>query len=263
MLAPFSFSGVPEPKYVILTRGGARTRRDASAALGDVTNLPSGPLPPTRPPLTSSSLPVRKPPPPVTIFTNPARRARPPSAQEVQTTQPQNHPSPAPKRAPASILKAPVPAQARGSSVAAAAGVETRNRTRPTTKLADPAKGEHRPKQLLPKIVIHEPFWWDSWTDVHQPGSSYGETLDVPAINRCGKMYEDDMARYYPTEYSAEQTMERLRSMVRSGRRLAAARRRERARQDKQAGTPASSTDARERSSATRRATPPRSRFSP
>jgi hypothetical protein len=119
----------------------------------------------------------------------------------------------------------------------AAAKVETHNRTRPAAfkaaKRADPFKSEHKPKMLLPKIVIHEPLWWDSWTDVHHPKTSYGEKLDVPAVNSHGKMYEDDLARYYPKDYSADQTVQRLRSMVRSGRRLAAARRRERARQGK------------------------------
>ncbi|KAI0250456.1 hypothetical protein BJV78DRAFT_561353 [Lactifluus subvellereus] len=259
--APFSSSGEPEPtrKYVILTRGGARTRCNA-LPVRDVTNLPSGPLPPAKP-LTSSSLPVRKPPPLVTILTNPARR-HPPSVQEVQTTQPS---ALTPKRAPASILGAPAPARARGSSVAAAAEVDARNgrqqaASKPAAKPADLAKGEYKWRQLLPRIVIREPFWWDSWTDVHHPGMSYGEMLDVPAVNRCGKMYEDDLARYYPTEYMAEQTVKRLRSMVRSGRRLAAAHRRERARQDKKAGI-ASSTDTQERPLATR-APPPRSRFS-
>jgi hypothetical protein len=118
------------------------------------------------------------------------------------------------------------------------ANVESRNRTRPAvTKLAkkpaDSAKNEHKPRLLLPKVVIHKPLSWDSWTDVHHPGTSYGQMLDVPATNNCGKMYEDDMARYYPKDYSAEQTVQRLRSMVRSGSRLAAARRlQERVRQD-------------------------------
>jgi hypothetical protein len=58
--------------------------------------------------------------------------------------------------------------------------------------------------------------------------------LDVPATNNCGKMYEDDIARCYPKDcYLAEQTVQRLRSMVPSDKRLAAAhRRQERARQD-------------------------------
>jgi hypothetical protein len=147
---------------------------------------------------------------------------------------------------------------------------ETRDRTRPVAskpaaaKLADAVKGEHKRIQLLPEIVIHEPYSWDSWTDVHRPGTSYGKMLDVPAVNSCGKMHEDDVARYYPAEYSAEQTVKRLRSMVRSGRRLAAARRRERACQSMQASIAASNTDTPERSLAIRsRAAPPRSRFSP
>jgi hypothetical protein len=75
--------------------------------------------------------------------------------------------------------------------------------SKPAPKPADPAKGEYKRRHLLPKIVILEPFWWDPWTDVHRPGTSYGEMLDVPAVNKCSKMHEDDLARYYPTEYSA------------------------------------------------------------
>jgi hypothetical protein len=77
------------------------------------------------------------------------------------------------------------------------------------------------------------------WTDVHQPGTSHGDLLDVPAINGRGKLHDDDFARFYPSDYAAENVMRRLRKMVRSGSRQAAARRREQARLRKQAAAPA------------------------
>lgn len=78
----------------------------------------------------------------------------------------------------------------------------------------------------LPKVIVHEPVWWDNWTDVHHPGTSYGEMLDVPPVNWRGKMDVDDLVRFYPKERSAEQTMRRLRCLERSktSRRSAARR---------------------------------------
>jgi hypothetical protein len=59
--------------------------------------------------------------------------------------------------------------------------------------------------------------------------------LDVLAANGRSKLHEDDFARFYPREHTADQILRRLRSMVRSGNRQAAASRRERARQRRQA----------------------------
>lgn len=78
----------------------------------------------------------------------------------------------------------------------------------------------------LPKVIVHEPVWWDSWTDVHHPGTSYGEMLDVPPVNWRGKLDFDDLVRFYPKERSAEQTLRKLRCLERSktNRRSAARR---------------------------------------
>jgi hypothetical protein len=78
-----------------------------------------------------------------------------------------------------------------------------------------------------PKVIIHEPVWWDQWTDVDHPGTSYGEMLDVPPVNWRGKLNVEDLVRFYPKERSAEQTMRRLRQLERnkSTSRRSAARR--------------------------------------
>ena len=68
----------------------------------------------------------------------------------------------------------------------------------------------------LPKVIIHEPVWWDKWADVHHPGTSYGEMLDVPPLNWRGKLDVEDLVRFYPEERSAEQTKQRLRCLERS-----------------------------------------------
>jgi len=60
--------------------------------------------------------------------------------------------------------------------------------------------------------------------------------LDVPDVNACGKLYEEDFARFYPKGLAAEQYTRRLRKMVRS------ARRKERARKRRQLEAAASSS---------------------
>ncbi|KAH9962544.1 hypothetical protein BGW80DRAFT_1463470 [Lactifluus volemus] len=181
----------------------------------------SGPLPPAKRP--TSLLPVRtgKPTPPITILTNPAR-AHPTSAQakKAQTPQPEDISALSRKRA-------PVPAQPRRLSAVppvAAAEVETRNRFQlAAPNRADPAKSEKKPTLDLPEIIIHDPYPWDLWIDVHYLGTSNGEMLDVPELNRRCKMHDEDLARYYPKDFAAQRTMRRLRSMLRTGRRLAKA----------------------------------------
>jgi hypothetical protein len=66
--------------------------------------------------------------------------------------------------------------------------------------------------------------------------------LDVPAVNGRGKIYEDDFARFYPREHTADQIMGRLRKMVASGSHLAAANCRQCARQRGQAAAGATTT---------------------
>ena len=71
---------------------------------------------------------------------------------------------------------------------------------------------------------------WDLWIDVYQPGTSHGELLDVPTVDWRGKLYEEDIARFYPKKHAAEQTVRRPRKMMRSGSRQATTPRKERAR---------------------------------
>jgi hypothetical protein len=107
-------------------------------------------------------------------------------------------------------------------------------------------------KVLLPEVVVYGPVSCEpqAKTDVHFSGTDIGtdttgyeEILGVPAVNSRSKLDENDLARYYPKEHAAEQIVRRLRSMVRSGSRLAAARRRERARQGGQIATTPFSSD--------------------
>jgi hypothetical protein len=221
-----------------------------------VTNGSSGLLPPAKRP--TSSLPVRKPTPSITILTNPARaKPAPVPAKKAPTTQRENasitipnHPTAREKPAPAKkVQPSTTLAQKRATAptlpdryifiaAVAAADEEARNRFRlaaaERAKAADRSRSENKPRLELPEIVIHGPCSWDSWTDVHFPGTSHGEMLDVPDLNTRCRMYDDDVARYYPKDYAAELAMHRLRSMLRSGRRLTAARRRECARQAQQ-----------------------------
>jgi hypothetical protein len=96
---------------------------------------------------------------------------------------------------------------------------------------------------LIPAVVVHEPVSYEAEanTGVHHLGTdmvtgatSEGEILGIPAVNSRSRLHEDDVARYYPKEHASEQIVHRLRSMVRSGSRLAAARRREHARRCRQ-----------------------------
>ncbi|KAI9461913.1 hypothetical protein BJY52DRAFT_1355952 [Lactarius psammicola] len=111
-----------------------------------------------------------------------------------------------------------------------------------------------RPERMvrLPKVIIHEPVWWDHWTDVHHPGTSYGQMLDVPPLNWRGKLDINDLVRYYPKERSAEQALRILRALERSktSRRSAARRhecscqKAEKARSQATPATPRPSTSA-------------------
>jgi hypothetical protein len=69
--------------------------------------------------------------------------------------------------------------------------------------------------------------------------ASSGELLCVPLVDWRGRMDEDELPRYYPKEHAKEQFVHRLRSMVRSENRQAAARRRDHARQRRQTATTA------------------------
>src|SRR6267142_2367463 len=196
----------PPPRITILTNP-ARTR-----SLPSVQNTP---LPSAREAPPS--------PPRITILTNPARkRPSPPTEKNSQNAQNVSAATPAPKRVPTpiSILKALAPSKL----------------ARPTLSLVPSISKLKERAKPLPKIVIHEPSSWDVWTHAHQPGTSYGELLDVPDVNACGKLYEEDFARFYPKGLAAEQYTRRLRKMVRS------ARRKERARKRRQLEAAASSS---------------------
>ncbi|KAI0290196.1 hypothetical protein B0F90DRAFT_1825345 [Multifurca ochricompacta] len=207
---PFPSSG--DIENVTLTRGGKRTRPNA---LKDVTNSSNKSLLKR---LASSSSSACQPPVRITILQAPKAPAAP--AQNVRNTTPLSvSKAPASKRPLASVLKSK-----SATPTSAPLG------QRPTqSKLVKLAKRE-RNRRNIPKIVVHEPVWWDFWTDVNHPGKSYGKMLDIPALGNRGKMDDEDLAHYYPKEYSAEQAAQRLRSMVRSASRRAAVLRRERAR---------------------------------
>jgi len=190
-------------------------------------------------------------PPRITILTNPARKRQQLSTETSGNTQNASAATPTPKRSPTpiSILKASVSAPSRRSVAAAAPAPSKRARPTPSSvpTISEPAaessNGEVKPKaKPLPEIVAHEPGSWNVWTDAHQPGVGHGKMLDVPAVNGRGRLHEDDFARFYPREHTADQIMRRLRNMVRSGNRQAAANRRERARLRRQAAAGATTT---------------------
>jgi hypothetical protein len=152
-------------------------------------------------------------PPRITILTNPARKRPSSSTENSQNAQNVSAAAtPAPKRVPTpvSILKALAP-----SKLACASLVPS------ISKLKEKVKP-------LPKIVIHEPSTWDVWIDAPEVGTSHGQLLDVPEVNERGKLYEEDLARFYPGEHAADQYARRLRKMLRSARRKERARKRRR-----------------------------------
>jgi hypothetical protein len=65
-----------------------------------------------------------------------------------------------------------------------------------------------------------------------------GEMLGVPAVSSRSRLRQNDLARYYPKELAAEQIVRRNGITVRSGNRVAAARRREPPSQFRQTTTP-------------------------
>ena len=98
-------------------------------------------------------------------------------------------------------------------------------------------------KVLVPAVVVHEPVSYEAeantgvhhlGTDTDKDTTSDGEILGVPAVNSRGRLHDNDVARYYPKDRESEQIVLRFQSIVRSGRRQAAARRREHARRCRQ-----------------------------
>ena len=157
----------------------------------------------------------------ITIFSDPAReKARAEPQRPIQGTRSRRNVSAAlPTITPKSILKKP--------NANAVKEVELDGQSA-------------KVKVLLPEVVVHGPISYEAQakTGVHYLGTgmgtdttSHGEILGVPVVNSRSRLQEDDLARYYPKEHAAEQIVRRLRSMVRNGSRLAAAQRREPARQ--------------------------------
>jgi len=156
----------------------------------------------------------------ITIYSNPAReKARAEPQRPIQGTRSRRNVSATfPTTTPISILKKP-----DGDAVK----VELDGQNA-------------KVKALLPEVVVHGPVSYEAQakTGVHYLGAgvgtdttSHGEILGVPVVNSRSRLQENDLVRYYPKEHASEQIVRRLRSMVRSGSRLAAAQRKERARQ--------------------------------
>ncbi|KAF8257565.1 hypothetical protein EI94DRAFT_1921041 [Lactarius quietus] len=213
---PFPSAGT---ENITLFRGGKRARRDA---LKNVTN--SVPIvtilkrPSPTPPALQPSAPAPAPP-PVKILMNPKRLA---ALARGTPTPPLQNPLPAP-------IPAPKARSAAHVSFALVLPPDHSPRRRGGVRAVLSASRTFRPERMvrLPKVIIHEPVWWDNWTDVHHPGTSYGEMLDVPSLNWRGKLDVEDLVRFFPEERSAEQTKQRLRSLERnrtSSRRAAARR---------------------------------------
>ncbi|KAH9044991.1 hypothetical protein EDB83DRAFT_2523637 [Lactarius deliciosus] len=200
---PFPSTGT---ENVTLYRGRKRARRDA---LKDLTNS----VPVTilkRPiPLARQQLP---PPPVVKILTNPERQAATAPAIRAHPyciTSPSPAPTPVPNARSAAHVS---------FAIVVPGDFSPRRRGGDSTAPSVPKAG-FRPERMvrLPKVIIHAPVWWDQWTDVHHPGTSYGEMLDVPPLNWRGKMDSDDLARYYPKERAAERILQMLRHLERGG----------------------------------------------
>ncbi|KAI0277788.1 hypothetical protein BGY98DRAFT_1176901 [Russula aff. rugulosa BPL654] len=129
---------------------------------------------------------------------------------------------------PISILKAPTPPQAPAPAPV-------------TDSNPDAVKENVKVKFVLFDIVVQE-----TGQGVRDPETgrgadttmmNSGEMLSIPLVDWRGRLDEDELSRYYPREHAKEQFVHRLRSMVRSGNRSAAARRRDRARRRGQTAT--------------------------
>lgn len=162
--------------------------------------------------------PAREPPPappPVKILMNPKRHAA--TAQGVQAPSSQN------------ASPAPIPAHKARPEAHVSFAIVVPPDFSPRKSARSAPKTPFRPQLMvrLPKVVIHEPVWWDQWTDVELPGTSHGKMLDVPPLNWRGKLDVEDLVHFYPEERTAEQAKRRLRQLERAktSRREAAARR--------------------------------------
>ncbi|KAI9430813.1 hypothetical protein H4582DRAFT_1350186, partial [Lactarius indigo] len=195
---PFPSTGT---ENITLYRGRKRARRDA---LKEVTN--SAPITILKRPIP---LARQQPPPPpvVKILMNPKRQVATPPVKVHPYCIPSPPPTPVPNDRPAAHVS---------FAVVVPADFSPRRRDGDCAAPSVPKVG-FRPERMvrLPKVVIHEPVWWDQWADVHHPGTSHGEMLDVPPVNWRGKMDPDDLARYYPKEWAVERILQMLRRLER------------------------------------------------
>jgi hypothetical protein len=189
-------------------------------------------------PLSLSSVRQSRSPPHITILSNPKkekREAHPRSAQRTKSIRNALAAAHALNRAPAisitpiSILKAPTPPQIPAPAPAPAADSN------------HPVKENVKVKFVLSDIVVQETGKGvsdpETGTGADMTLTSSGEMLGVPLVDWRGRLDEDELSRYYPKEHAKEQFAHRLRSMVRSGSRSAAARRRDHARRRRQTAT--------------------------
>jgi len=211
----------PRPKSILLNTEG------------------TGSLPSTQNPHSPSLSSVRQSysPQHITIISNPRkekRDAHPRSTQGTKSIRNLFAAALALKRAPIitttpiSILKAPKrPAQTHVPAPAPAAD-----------KPAHDTVKDIKVKFVLPDIVVDEAGQGvrdpETSTDTDTTITNRGELLGVPLVDWRGRLDEDSVARYYPKEHVNEEFIRRLHSMVRSGSRSAAARRRDVARRRRQ-----------------------------
>ncbi|KAN0120835.1 hypothetical protein V8E52_004104 [Russula decolorans] len=174
----------------------------------------------------------------ITVLSNPEKEkheAHPRSTQRIKSIQNALAAALAPKRLPTisitpiSILKAPTsPPQAPAPAPA-----------------ADPKPDVVKENRKV-MFVVSEILAQETGQSICDPETGTGadtammssrEMLGVPLVDWRGRLDGDELARYYPKEHAKEQFVRRLHSMVRSGNRSAAARRRDYARRRRQTAT--------------------------
>ena len=185
----------------------------------------------------------------ITILSNPEKeksKAHPRSTQRIKSIQNALAAALAPKRVPTisitpiSILKAPKPPpQAPAPAPAPAPAADPR---------PNAVKENGKVMFVLSEILAQETGQGvrdpETVTGAETTMTSSGKMLGVPLVDWRGRLEEDELARYYPKEHAKEQFVHRLHSMVRSGNRSAAARRRDYARRRGQTATSATTTTA-------------------
>jgi hypothetical protein len=229
----------PSPVHITILSNPEKEKREAHP-LGPKSIL----IDPERT-RSSSSVSQSRSRPHITILSNPKREKReahPLSAPRTKGIRSVLAAAFAPKRVPTisitpiSILKSPtlpprVPAPAPAPAADTNPGAVKKN-----TKVMF----------VLSEILAQEAGQGDrdgeTGTGADTTMTSNGEMLGVPLVDWRGRLDEDGLSRYYPNEHAKEQLAHRLRSIVRSGSRSAAARRRDHARRRRQTATTATAT---------------------